>query len=137
MKITDLTIKLFKWDGFPLRRPDNEASSQLGLLTITTDEGLQGHAFLGSSQATAEDDAPGLIRYLKPLVMGQNPLDRERLWQELWERNRQVTYRAIGAVDCALWDIGAKAAGMPLHRLLGSDRPSVPAYASSAPMDQL
>ena len=79
MKITDLTIKLFKWEGIPPRRQGDASTSQLGLVTISTDEGLQGHAFLGSSMATAEDDGPGLIRYLKPLVMGQNPLDRERL----------------------------------------------------------
>jgi len=137
MKITDLTIKLFKWEGIPPRRQGDASTSQLGLVTISTDEGLQGHAFLGSSMATAEDDGPGLIRYLKPLVMGQNPLDRERLWQELWTRNRQVSFRAIGAIDCALWDLGAKAAGLPLHKLLGSYRTSVPAYASSAPMDKL
>jgi len=101
MKITDLTIKLFNWEGIPPRRPGDASSSKLGLVTISTDEGLQGHAFLGSSSATAEDDAPGLIRYLKPIVMGQNPLDRERLWQALWARNRQATFRAIGAIDCA------------------------------------
>jgi len=73
-----------------------------------------------------------LIRYLKPVVVGQDPLDRERLWQALWQRNRQTTIRAIGAVDVALWDLGGKIAGLPIHRLLGSYRETVPAYASSA-----
>src|SRR5207302_5102991 len=71
-------------------------------------------------------------QFLKPVVMGQNPLDRERLYQGLWQRNRATTYRAIGAVDIALWDIAGKVAGQPIHRLLGSYRDSVPAYASSA-----
>src|SRR5439155_329673 len=43
-----------------------------------------------------------------------------------------TTYRAIGAVDIALWDIAGKVAGQPIHRLLGSYRDTVPAYASSA-----
>ena len=67
-------------------------------------------------------DGQSLIRYLKPLVLGQDPLERERLWQALWQRNRSTTIRAIGAVDVALWDIAGKVAGLPIHRLLGSYR---------------
>jgi L-alanine-DL-glutamate epimerase-like enolase superfamily enzyme len=48
------------------------------------------------------------------------------------QKIRQTTYRAIGAMDVALWDIAGKVAGMPIHRLLGSYRESAPAYASSA-----
>jgi L-alanine-DL-glutamate epimerase-like enolase superfamily enzyme len=40
--------------------------------------------------------------------------------------------RCIGAVDVALWDLVGKAMGQPIHRLLGTFRESVPAYASSA-----
>ena len=43
--------------------------------------------------------------------------------------------RVIGAIDVALWDLAAKAAGVPVHRLMGSFRDSVPAYASSAVFD--
>jgi L-alanine-DL-glutamate epimerase-like enolase superfamily enzyme len=81
---------------------------------------------------SASLDAQSLIRFLTPLVLGQDPLDRERLWQALWQRNRSTTLRAIGAVDVALWDLGGKAANMAIHRLLGSYRQSAPAYASSA-----
>src|SRR6059036_1772962 len=80
----------------------------------------------------AHFDAESLIHYLKPLVMGQDPLERERLWQAMWQKNRQTTLRAIGAMDIALWDIAGKVAGLPIHRLLGSYRDRVPAYASSA-----
>ena len=40
--------------------------------------------------------------------------------------------RVIGAIDVALWDLAGKIAGVPIHRLMGSYRESVPAYASSA-----
>ena len=137
MKITDVTLTLFAWDGIPETSYNAHTgvfagSSQLGLLTITTDGGIEGHAFLGSSMYSAELDGTGLIRNLKPIVMGQNPLDRQRLYQAIYKRNRHTTLRAIGAVDVALWDIAGKVAGLPIHRLLGSYRDSVPAYASSA-----
>jgi L-alanine-DL-glutamate epimerase-like enolase superfamily enzyme len=137
MKISDVHLTLFAWDDIPATQYGRHTgtfggTSQLGLLTIATDEGLDGHAFLGSAMRSAHHDGASLIQYLKPLVLGQDPLDRERLYQAMWQRNRQTTLRAIGAMDVALWDIAGKAAGMPIHRLLGSYRDRVPAYASSA-----
>ena len=137
MKITDVTLTLFAWGGIPPTQYGRHTgrfsgTSQLGLLTIRTDEGVEGHAFLGSAMRGAHLDGQSLIHALKPVVMGQDPLDRERLYQALWQRNRQTTLRCIGAMDVALWDIGGKVAGLPIHRLLGSYRDRVPAYASSA-----
>jgi L-alanine-DL-glutamate epimerase-like enolase superfamily enzyme len=79
-------------------------------------------------------DGQSLIQYLKPLLVGQDPLQRERLNQAMWKRSRNTTFRAIGAVDVALWDLAGKAVGQPIHRLLGSFRTSIAAYASSAVM---
>ena len=135
MKIADVTLTLFAWDDIPVTDygPHKRfgGSSTLGLLSIVTDEGITGHAFLGSSRLAADIDAPGLMRYLKPVLMEQDPLERERLYQALWKRARTTTVRAVGAIDVALWDIAGKAAGMPIHKLLGSYRDRVPAYASS------
>lgn len=135
MKITDLSITLFSWDDIPETNYGTHkrfgGSSQLGLVAITTEEGITGHAFLGSSRQAADIDAPALIRYLKPVVMGQDPLDRERLNQALWKRARNTTTRAVGAIDVALWDIAGKVANLPIHKLLGSFRDRAPAYASS------
>jgi L-alanine-DL-glutamate epimerase-like enolase superfamily enzyme len=136
MKITDVTLTLFSWDDIPATRYAAHTGrfaggSELGLLAIATDQGIVGHAFLGSAYHSARHDGPGLIQYLKPIVLGQDPLERERLYHALWKRSRTASIRAIGAVDIALWDIAGKAAGLPIHRLLGSYRASVPAYASS------
>ncbi|HUC17744.1 MAG TPA: enolase C-terminal domain-like protein [Acetobacteraceae bacterium] len=137
MKITDVTLTLFAWENIPATfyakssgRPA-DGTSDLGLLRIITDEGLEGHAFLGSSSWPASQDGPGLVRFLKPLLLGADPLERERLSLLLWQRSRQVTIRAIGAIDVALWDLAGKISGLPIHRLLGSCRASIPAYASS------
>jgi L-alanine-DL-glutamate epimerase-like enolase superfamily enzyme len=137
MKIRDLTVTLFAWGGIPPTTYGRHTgrfsgSSELGLVTLRTDEGHEGHAFLGSAMRSAALDAPALIQVLKPLVVGQDPLDRERLWQAMWQRQRGTTIRTIGAVDVALWDLAGKIAGLPIHRLLGSYRDRVPAYASSA-----
>jgi L-alanine-DL-glutamate epimerase-like enolase superfamily enzyme len=137
MRITDVTLTLFAWTDIPptyygRHAPRFGGQSQLGLLRLHTDEGLEGHAFLGSAMRSAELDALSLVRALKPLVLGQDPLDRERLYQALSRQNRMTTWRAIGAMDVALWDLGGKIAGLPIHRLLGSYRDRVRAYASSA-----
>jgi L-alanine-DL-glutamate epimerase-like enolase superfamily enzyme len=137
MKITDVTLTLFRWSDIPATQYGAHTGrfggeSQLGLVTVSTDEGLAGHAFLGSAMRGAHLDGESLIHYLKPLVVGQHPLDRERLYQAMWHRNRSTTFRAIGAMDVALWDLAGKVAEMPVHRLLGSYRDRVPAYASSA-----
>ena len=136
MKIKDLTLTLFKWEGIPKQLPKRHrvlvgSASQLGLLTITTDQGLQGHSFLGTSGHSAEMDAGSLIRYLKPVVMDQNPLDRERLHQECPTCTAIHRCGPLARVDVALWDIAGKIAGLPIYQLLGSYRDHIPAYASS------
>lgn len=137
MKITDLSVTLFEWPDIPAVRyhahgTAEAGSSRLGLVTIETDAGITGHAFLGSSLYPADHDALSLVRVLGPVVREQNPLERERLYQSLARKRRTTTWRAIGAVDVALWDIAGKAAGLPVHALLGTYRTAVPAYASSA-----
>jgi L-alanine-DL-glutamate epimerase-like enolase superfamily enzyme len=116
-----------------LRPPHGAADRQERprLLAVATDEGIIGHAFLGTSSNPASLDGPQLIRFLKPILLGEDPLDRERLNRLLWARARVASVRAIGACDVALWDIAGKAMGMPIHRLLGTCRSSIPAYASS------
>ncbi len=140
MRIRDVTVTLFKWDDIPSTRYHRRGasaagSSRLGLVRILTDEGVEGHAFLGSSYVPADIEAPALLRVLKPILIGRDPLDRERLNHDLWARVRNAGVRSIGALDVALWDLAGKVCGMPIHRLLGSYRDRVPAYASSQILD--
>ncbi|MGE0765746.1 MAG: enolase C-terminal domain-like protein [Hyphomicrobiaceae bacterium] len=138
MKITDITVTLFAWDNIPATQYGRHTGkfagkSDLGLVTIKTDEGVEGHAFLGAASRPASNDAQLLVRILKPMLVGEDPLDRERHFQRMWGRCRMNNHlRILGAVDVALWDLAGKIAGMPVHKLLGGYRTSVPAYASSA-----
>lgn len=135
MKIDDVTLTIFSWDGIPATRYHQGAlsstRSNLGLLRIRTNAGIEGHAFLGAATNPAAMDGPQLIRSLKPMLMGQDPLERERIHAGMRLINRVVSYRTIGAVDVALWDIAGKAAGIPVHALMGTYRTSIMAYASS------
>jgi L-alanine-DL-glutamate epimerase-like enolase superfamily enzyme len=138
--IENVTLDLFAWDDIPVTQYGIHTgkfggSSQLGLLTIRTRDGVEGHAFLGSASRGAQMDGESLIHYLKPILMGQNPLDRERLYKQMYRRARATTLRAIGAADIALWDIAGKIANLPIARLIGQFRDKLPVYASSAVLD--
>ena len=140
MKIDAVELTLFAWDDIPPTRYSQGSQnatgrSNLGLLRINTDAGIEGHAFLGSATSPAETDASALIRFLKPILMGRDPRAREDLHAAMRARQRVTGLRVIGACDTALWDICAKAAGVPLFRLLGSDRSAIGAYASSQILD--
>jgi L-alanine-DL-glutamate epimerase-like enolase superfamily enzyme len=140
MKIDAVELTLFGWDGIPPTRyhagaQNKGGTSNLGLLTIRTDAGIEGTAFLGSATNPAETDASALIRFLKPVLMGQDPLAREDLHSAMRGRQRNMGLRTVGACDTALWDIAAKAANMPLYKYLGAGRSSIGAYASSQILD--
>ena len=131
MKITNVKVDLLNWPTDPWQvgaRMSFGGQQQLGIVTVETDEGVSGNAFLGRPQHTAGL----LIEELKPRVMGRNPLDIGAIWQELWRLNRAVPTQAIGAIDICLWDINGRVAGQPVHRLLGTCKETVPVYASSA-----
>ena len=88
---------------------------------IHTDEGITG---LGETYPLGEAEC-GVIRGgLASMLIGQNPLEIERLWQEMFHGMRVhgwagAELRAISAIDIALWDIYGKAAGQPIYQLLG------------------
>jgi mannonate dehydratase len=91
-------------------------------LKITTSDGVT-----GIGDATLNGRELAVVAYLHehviPLLIGRDARRIEDTWQLLYRgaywRRGPVTMRAIAAVDVALWDIKAKAAGMPLYDLLG------------------
>ncbi len=91
-------------------------------LKIETDEGLTG---IGDATLNGRELAVAsyLTDHVIPCLIGRDAHQIEDIWQYLYKgaywRRGPVTMSAIAAVDTALWDIKAKAAGMPLYQLLG------------------
>jgi L-alanine-DL-glutamate epimerase-like enolase superfamily enzyme len=73
-----------------------------------------------------------VIAALSPQLIGQDPLMRRELLIYLERSNipgRVALVRALSAIDIALWDLAAKAAGLPLYQMLGGYRRQVPVMA--------
>ncbi|HEX3860889.1 MAG TPA: mandelate racemase/muconate lactonizing enzyme family protein [Stellaceae bacterium] len=108
-------------------------SARGGLLVeIETDEGIVG---IGESGPGGGVTRTVIERDLAPLLIGEDPLMIEALWQKMFARTRQygrrgIVMHAISGLDIALWDIAGKVAKLPIYRLLGAARDRVEAYAS-------
>lgn len=91
-------------------------------LKIETDSGVYG---IGDATLNGRELAVAsyLSDHVIPCLIGKDAQQIEDIWQYLYRgaywRGGPVTMSAIAAVDTALWDIKAKAAGMPLYQLLG------------------
>ncbi|WP_053204204.1 D-mannonate dehydratase ManD [Jiangella muralis] len=108
-------------------------------LRLTTDDGL-----VGLGDATLNGRELAVVSYLRdhvvPLLIGRDPHRIEDTWQFLYRsaywRRGPVTMAAIAAVDVALWDLKAQAAGMPLYQLLGgASRTGLLAYGHASGRD--
>jgi L-alanine-DL-glutamate epimerase-like enolase superfamily enzyme len=105
---------------------------------IQTDNGLTGYGFTGTHAHLASDQL--ITRCIAtchaPLLVGEDANDVQRLWLKLarnpalqWVGRAGITTLAHAAIDVALWDLKAKAAGQPLWKLLGGNvRDKVRAY---------
>jgi L-alanine-DL-glutamate epimerase-like enolase superfamily enzyme len=120
---------------------------KLVVARIRTDDGAVG---LGYSLAFGGSGAEAMKVYLDtrlaPLLVGEDPLFVERLWERMFRADRGIRRvglagYAVSALDIGLWDLAGKAAGLPLYKLWGAVTDRVPAYGSggwgSYPIDEL
>ncbi len=119
------------------------------VVEIETDDGLVG---IGEIHGRPQGEIVRILEQAwKPLLLGEDPLDHERLWDLLFRMTfsraaarfeaadgqphfgaggKPQMMAAIAGIDIALWDVKAQAAGLPLYKLLGGHRASVATYAS-------
>ncbi|HTS37334.1 MAG TPA: L-rhamnonate dehydratase [Candidatus Solibacter sp.] len=151
MKITDIRTRVVRWQGKTVPLPPHFCTNPMDLLElpeasmrtftfhgwllveIFTDDG---HVGLGNAALAPQVTKQVIDLYLKPLLLGQNPWDHERLWQHMYRKTMAFGRKGIGmiaisAVDIALWDLLGKAAKQPVYRLLGGrTKTRIPVYAS-------
>src|SRR5579859_1100257 len=86
------------------------------IVRVVTDEGLCGYG-------AAESYKPYLkphVLYYKPFIVGLDPTQVERVMLNIRHRGAFKPWgSAVSAIEMALWDLAGKAAGLPVHRLLG------------------
>uniref|UniRef100_A0A540VLW9 Mandelate racemase/muconate lactonizing enzyme family protein n=2 Tax=Litorilinea aerophila TaxID=1204385 RepID=A0A540VLW9_9CHLR len=146
MKITEVEAMVLD-TGKNYSDPSQAAEAHgvrfISLLKISTDAGITGWSDIETQPHVGKSivDAPsgGQIGFesLRAALLGEDPLERERLWQKMY---RYLAYygrqgagmQMISGADIALWDIAGKALGQPICKLLGACyRDRVKAYAST------
>ena len=97
------------------------------LVRIDTDEGISGYGEASSGNAGPALEAS--VLGFKPLLLGQDPTNVEALFRQMVATayagchashfDSGVTVHAASGLETALWDLAGKAAGLPVHKLLG------------------
>jgi L-alanine-DL-glutamate epimerase-like enolase superfamily enzyme len=143
MQITRVQIELLRVPmARPRASPTEEAVGRHNhvvalLVRVDTDTGLQGLGFAYTLQGSGRALHAVAVDDIAPLVQGEDPLDHERLEAKVYWRlqtigRRGLVAQAYSAFDLAFWDLKARAADLPLYKLLGGARPSAPAYGADS-----
>ena len=139
MKISELVIDVIEREAPSVKvqdeRTDLGGTTKQGILRIKNQDGLEGNAFVGEQAGDSSQRMETIIRLLKPIVIGCEVSDREWLWNQLGiiAGHGAPIEPAWAPLDVAMWDLEGKAAGQPIHRLLGTSRTEVPLYATYPP----
>jgi L-alanine-DL-glutamate epimerase-like enolase superfamily enzyme len=86
------------------------------VLRVTTDEGVDGFGQIESYKPYAREFVP----HFEQFVLGADPTEVESVMLRIRRRGGGKPWGAVvSAIEMALWDIAGKAAGLPVHKLLG------------------
>ena len=104
------------------------------LVKVETDQGIAGWGESGLSGR--EKAVAGAIEHYREFLIGRNPMQIGRIWQEAYRsqyfEGGRVLQAAISAIDIALHDIKGKVLGVPVYELLGGkQRDRIPTFAST------
>lgn len=115
--------------AYPLRYPEPHDHNNLRCITLArveTDDGIVGWGECVSQFPPLALAVKTIVeRGYSPLLVGENPLEVERLWNKMlgqfwWYGPLGIAAYAVSAIDMALWDIKGKALGLPVCQLIGS-----------------
>lgn len=133
-----LHVPLSRPRASPMEASGGRLNHIVALLAhVNTADGLTGLGLAYALQTSGRAMLATLVDDLAPLVVGEDARDHERLASKVYWRTQTVGRRglvqqAYSAIDVALWDLKAKAANMPLFKLLGGSRDSARAYGSDS-----
>lgn len=126
MKITSVRSHILQYDleeelGYSQQY---YAKRTAHLVEVTTDQGITGWGECFGPGNIAKANRAIVETVVQPLIMGEDPIDRDRLWHKVYNLTRDsgqkgMPLQALSGVDIALWDIAGKVAGLPLHKLIG------------------
>lgn len=138
MKITKFETRLV---NLALKKPirtalHNMRSVGCCLLTLYTDSGLKGEAYLFTLNSNRLKVFDEMLIGLSDFVVGRDPHYITAIWDDIWiainpTGHKGITISALSTIDTACWDLIGKAAEKPLHHIFGACRDSIPTYASS------
>ena len=139
MRITDVEAIVLRQQSVDEGIADGSQDDLVVL--VHTDEGITGIGEVDSAPevvaALVEGNGSHAVAIgLRELLVGEDPLDVERLWRKMYRGTiyvgrRGITVHAISGIDIALWDIRGKALGRPVCELIGEPRRErIKAYAS-------
>ncbi|MEX2650637.1 MAG: mandelate racemase/muconate lactonizing enzyme family protein [Alphaproteobacteria bacterium] len=102
----------------------------------TDDDGIFGWGEAAMWGGPFSTTAAVIEREIAPLIVGEDPLRPEYLWEKVFQTTyyhgrKGILLACLSGIDIALWDIVGKAAGQPLWRLFGGFGRPIAAYASA------
>lgn len=105
------------------------------LVRVRTKDGLEGIGYTYVGNKAGNLATLAVRDLLKETAVGKDIDDVNIIWDAMFKDSllhgrRGVVMRALSAIDIAIWDARAKAAGKPLYKFMGGTRKQVPAYAS-------
>lgn len=147
MKITDVTCSILR---LPVVEAIGDGLQDVLIVEIQTDEGIVGigeaHTMPLALKAIIEAPVSQYgVRGLREIVVGENPLEVEPIWERMWAfageilGRRGLIMHAMSAIDIALWDVKGKALGKPISAMIGPVlRDKIDVYASDLmPSDEV
>ena len=99
------------------------------VLRLRTDEGIEGISYVSRIAADSLKLVTAMIDNRVTLLIGQDPMDTEALYQRLFHNAAGLELRAASAIDVALWDIKGKALGQPVYKPVSYTHLTLPTKA--------